>query len=224
MDYKPVINLEELTLLPEKAVQESGSNHRPPDYQKDVNLLDGSQARIRPLLCEEREAIVKFYARLSEDTRFLRYHYHKGELTDGDIKTFCDLDYRNVLALVAEKELDGHKAIIGVGRYIRIPPDHTAEVALVVQDNEQQKGIGTQLLRHLAILASQRDIQHFIGEVLRENGRMLSIFRKADPGMGQEVDSPSTCVVNLSVAEIVNSMALDFDMDTCAVKYYRPTG
>jgi GNAT superfamily N-acetyltransferase len=125
-------------------------------------------------------------------------------LTDSDLKNFCDIDYSDVMALVVEKERLGRLEIIGVGRYYRLPPDHTAEIAMVVQDDEQQKGIGTQLLRHLATLAWLRDIHHFTGEVLRQNGRMLSIFRKADPQMRQEVDSPSTCTIRVSVAEAMN--------------------
>jgi GNAT superfamily N-acetyltransferase len=68
----------------------------------------------------------------------------------------------------------------------------------------QGKGIGTQLLRHLAILARQQGIHHFVGEVLRNNGKMLSVFNKCDPGLEYEVDSPSTCNINTSVDQIIN--------------------
>jgi hypothetical protein len=57
------------------------------------------------------------------------------------------------------------------------------------------------LLKHLAVLAWERGIQNFFGEILRQNGRMISILRKSDPKMQQEVDCVSTCTVKLSVAE-----------------------
>lgn len=208
----------EFASLPEVPDKEWGSNHHPPEYRQQIRLLDGSTATIRPILCSDRDALLAFHSRLSEETRFLRYHYYKGALTEDDLKNFCDMDYSDVLALVAESEQRGRQEIIGVGRYIRIPPDHTAEVAFVVQDDQQQKGVGTQLLKHLAILAWQRGIRYFVGEVLRQNGRMLSIFRKCDPSMEQEIDSPCTCNVILSVAEILDGKTTMLGPKSCAVK------
>jgi GNAT superfamily N-acetyltransferase len=186
-------------------LQEKKNNGvKPPHYRKDIVLDDGTRFLIRPITCKDKKALLKFHSRLSPETRFLRYHYSKGELTEEDLQSFCNLDYQNAMGLVVETRDRGNKEIIAVGRYIRIPPDHTAEVALVVQDNQQGKGIGTQLLKHLAILAKEHNIQHFVGEVLRNNGKMLSVFTRCDPGMGYEVDSPSTCNINLSVEQIVH--------------------
>jgi GNAT superfamily N-acetyltransferase len=122
-------------------------------------------------------------------------------LTEDDLKNLCNIDYLTKMALVAEAERNGGKEIIGVGRYIKLPFDHTAEVAFIVQDSEQNKGLGTQLLKHLAQLAWQQEIYFFFGEVLRQNYRMLSIFKKSDPGMKLEVDGPTTCNITLSIAE-----------------------
>jgi RimJ/RimL family protein N-acetyltransferase len=200
MNEKIALKPGELKFLVESPEKNSAKVNMP-DYHQQITLLDGRKAMIRPISCDDRNELLAFHSRLSEDTRFLRYHYLKGALTEEDLNNFCDMDYHNSLALVAEMEKDGHPEIIGVGRYFRLPVDHTAEVAFVVEDDEQNKGIGTQLLKHLAILAYQQDIHHFVGEVLRQNGRMLSIFRKSDPGMGQEVDSPCTCNISISVAE-----------------------
>lgn len=171
-------------------------------YQQEVNLLDGKKVAIRLITSDDKIALTEFYSRVSNESRFLRYHYLKGKLTDDDLTNFCDVDYQDSLGLVAEQEQDGQKEIIGVGRFYRLPTNtHTAEVAFIVQDSEQRKGIGTCLLKHLAILAWELDIYFFLGEVLRENSRMLSICRKSDPEMNLFVDSDSTCAVTLSVAE-----------------------
>jgi len=74
----------------------------------------------------------------------------------------------------------------------------------VVQDSERHKDIGTRLLKHLAKLAWESDIYFFTGEVLRENGRMLSIFIKADPELHYSDADDHTCVVTLSVPEILD--------------------
>jgi len=185
--------------------------HTPPDYRRKIVLRDGNKALLRPITCDDRTALLAFYSRLSDETRFLRYHYLKGELTEADLRLFCELDYDNDLALVIERKRAGNKEIIGVGRYNRLPAKDTAEVAFEVQDSEQGKGAGTQLLKHLAILAWQRDIRYFTGEVFRTNAKMLNIFRKCDPNMEQVPDT-TTCDIRLSVREAINRSPKDFDI------------
>ena len=177
------------------------------DYRQEVDLLDGRKIVIRMITSDDKEPLRAFYARLSDETRFLRFLYSKGELNEDELKNFCDVDYYNNLGLVAERTQNEQKEIIGVGRFYRLPSStHTAEVAFVVQDSEQRKGIGTHLLKHLAVLAWKLDIYFFLGEVLEENTRMLSIFRKADPEMNQTIDSDSTCMVTLSIEETMFRM------------------
>jgi GNAT superfamily N-acetyltransferase len=171
------------------------------EYRQEVSLIDGTKVTLRPIRSSDKTALQEFHSRLSPDTRFLRYQYVKGDLTESDLKNFCDVDYSNTLALVAEIDVGGQPQIVGVGRYYRLADPQVAEVAFVVQDNEQRKGIGTHLLRHLAILAWYNDIRYFVGEVLRANGTMLSVFRKSDPYMENVVDDPRTCSVTVSVAE-----------------------
>ena len=172
-----------------------------PGFHLEVKLRDGSPAILRPILTEDKASLIEFHSHLSEDTRFLRYHYTKGNLTDEDLRTFCDIDYRDTLALIAEGAREGRTVILGVGRYSRLPKSDSAEVAFVVRDSEQNKGIGSILLKHLAEFAWQAGIRTFCGEVLRHNAKMLTIFRKCDPAMVQEVDCPSTCSITVSTAE-----------------------
>jgi GNAT superfamily N-acetyltransferase len=173
-------------------------------YRQEIELLDGRRIFLRPIGPQDKQALTAFHSRLSPDTRFLRYQYCKGDLTEQDLKNFCDVDYDRNLALVAETGSDGSREIIGVGRFCRLSDPQTAEVAFVVEDREQRKGVGTQLLKHLAIIAHSKGIRYFVAEVLRTNGKMLSVFRKSDSRMEQVTDDSSTCTVTLSVAEIIN--------------------
>jgi GNAT superfamily N-acetyltransferase len=173
-------------------------------YRQEIELLDGRQINLRPICPQDKQALTAFHSRLSQDTRFFRYQYFKGDLTDQDLKNFCDVDYDNDLAIVAETGAEGSRKIIGVGRFCRLSDPQTAEVAFVVQDSEQRKGVGTQLLRHLAIIAHSKGIRYFVAEVLRTNGKMLSVFRKSDSRMKHVTDDSSTCTVTLCVAEIID--------------------
>lgn len=182
-------------------------------YPQKVILLDGSQVVLRLICSDDKPDLLLFHSRVSDESRFLRYHYLKGELTDSDLHNFCDTDSRDNVALVVERDQEGKKEIIGVGRYNRLPDSEMAEVAFVVQDNEQKKGIGTILLKHLATLAWQQGIRYFCGEVLRQNARMLSIFRKFDPSMELMVDDTTTCSVTVSVADAMDMKLLPHRTD-----------
>jgi len=146
---------------------------------------------------------LSFHTRLSLESRFLYYHYAKGDLSQVDLKDYCDLDQHDNLALAAEKEHGEDRHIVAVGRYHRLPCGDTAEMAFAVQDSEQHKGLGTMLLKHLAGLAWERSVRYFTGEVLRVNGRILHILRRVSPSMTVAIDSSVTCYVTVSVAEIL---------------------
>ena len=186
--------------LPETIANGPASDNHVPDYLQEMNTLDGRKVSIRLITCDDKKKLQEFHTRLSEDTRYLRYQYSKGDLTESDLHTFCNVDYNNTLGLVAEMEISGQKHIIGVGRYARLNDPQIAEMAFVVQDSEQRKGIGTQLLRHLSILAWERGIRYFVGELLMESGRMINILRKSDPGMHQ-VTEGSCCTITIKVEE-----------------------
>src|SRR5512139_3742530 len=84
------------------------------DYRQETVLLDGENIVIRAIGPEDKKALLEFHKHLSEDTRFLRDQYLKGELTESDLKNFCEVDYDDTMALVAEMENAGCKQIIGV--------------------------------------------------------------------------------------------------------------
>jgi GNAT superfamily N-acetyltransferase len=177
------------------------------DYKRQIVLLDGSNVVIRSICPDDRRALIDFHARQSNETRFLRYHYLKGDLTEEDLHTFCDVDNVDNVALVVEREKSEQNEIIAVGRFYRLPTrPHRAEVAFVVQDSEQGKGIGTQLLKYLALIAWERDIYFFVGEVLKENFKMLSIFLKSDPVMYLKDETEHTCYVTLAVQQIIDTI------------------
>lgn len=165
-----------------------------PEYRKWVTLLDGRQALLRPILSSDKDAILALFDRLSPETRFLRFHYSKTKITPDELERYCCVDYHDSFALVAEICHEEHLEIVGVGRYVRLPCTDSAEIAFVVEDKEQGKGIGTHLLNELAVLARVRTVTTFVAELLNENIIMLDILRKYDPHLKQVADGNSLLV------------------------------
>jgi GNAT superfamily N-acetyltransferase len=185
---------------PKIAADRPNPNQPTLDYTHQMVTSDGQEVNIRPIKCDDKNKLKEFHSRLSSNSLYLRYQYFKGELSESDLQMFCNVDYNNTLGLVAEIKKDKQKYIIGVGRYARLNDPQIAEMAFVVQDSEQKKGIGTQLLRHLAVLAWERDIRYFVGELLRENGRMINILQKSVPKMTQ-LNEGSTCTITIKVED-----------------------
>jgi acyl-CoA synthetase (NDP forming)/GNAT superfamily N-acetyltransferase len=142
----------------------------------DFLLADGTSARLRPIQPEDAPAIVALHARFSERTRYLRYFSPYPRIPERDLHRFVNVDHRDREALVV---VSGDH-LVAVGRYERLGPGaEDAEVAFVVEDALQGRGIGSVLLEHLAAAARRVGITRFVAEVLPENSPMLRVFADA---------------------------------------------
>ena len=106
-----------------------------------------------------------------------RFFAPKKGFSEQEMAFFLNIDFDNHVALIAEIDEDGHPAIAGSGRYILVQPGQ-AEIAFLVVDAYQGQGIGTILMRHLAVLARDAGLKELIAEVLPENTAMLKLFKK----------------------------------------------
>ncbi|MCP2324789.1 acyl-CoA synthetase (NDP forming)/RimJ/RimL family protein N-acetyltransferase [Hamadaea flava] len=154
----------------------------------DVLLSDGSTVRIRPIEPSDAEAIVAMHGRFSERTRYMRYFSPYPRIPARDLDRFVNVDHRDREAIVVlHGRPDGSAEIIAVGRYERLGPQAPdAEVAFVVADAFQGRGIGSVLLEHLAASAEPAGITRFVAEVLPENGAMLRVFADAGYQVNRE--------------------------------------
>jgi len=95
------------------------------------------------------------------------------------VQPFVSIDYKNELAIVGTIQDTSGEKIIAVGRYIKNPGISTAEVAFLVQDQWQNRGIGTFLLEYLVKIAKENGFIGFTAEVLLENRNMLQVIHNS---------------------------------------------
>ena len=157
------------------------------EHETRVILKDGSTTTFRPITIDDVDAWLEFYGTLSNRTRFLRLHHIPKEMRREDALRYCSVDYKNSFAFVAEAIEEGKKRIVAVGRYNRLPAGSTAEIAFVIEDKYQEKGIGTKLIEWLAIVARENDIDTFEAYVMQENKMMLSVFQGYGFHMKREI-------------------------------------
>ena len=97
-----------------------------------------------------------------------------------EFQNFVFIDHRNDVAIVATIPEAHGEDIIAIGRYYLDEKTNLAEVAFVVRDDWQNRGIGTFLLKHLATIAKRNGIRGFTAEVLRANRAMQQVFLTSD--------------------------------------------
>jgi len=167
------------------AGREPEEPHYPLWWEADVLTADGSVVRIRPVVAADTEELRAMHARMSARSRYLRFFYAVGEVSDAQLTRLTDVDYRCRVSLVAES--GDH--IVAVGSYHGTDGETSAEVAFAVQDDQQGRGLGSILLEHLAAAARESGIGRFTAEVLSENQQMVRVFLDAGYAVTREYSS-----------------------------------
>ena len=149
----------------------------------DVILRDGSTLRLRAPAPADAEALLEFFASLSDRSRFLRFHGFPA-LVPALVEPVLEPDWEERGALVGA--LGGQ--IVALANYVRLRDRRVAEVAFTVHDDFQGRGIGTRLLEQLADAAGAVGIEEFLAEVLPDNRGMLNVFRDAGFDVVRELE------------------------------------
>jgi GNAT superfamily N-acetyltransferase len=139
-------------------------------------LRDGCRVEIRALRPDDRANLIAAVGRTSDRSLCRRFFGLKRSFTDQEAAFFVNVDFVDHVALVAIIDEEGRSVIAGGGRYIVVQPGQ-AEVAFVVVDEYQGRGIGGALMRHLTSIACAAGLRTFIAEVLPENTPMLQLFK-----------------------------------------------
>jgi GNAT superfamily N-acetyltransferase len=137
-----------------------------------VRLADGGLIRIRPVRSSDKPRFARAFGRMSSLSRYRRFLAHKRALSEADLRFFTEVDGDDHYALVALKKgaAGGEGELAGAARYLRLDgrPD-AAEIAVVVGDDHQRRGIGRVLLERLSQAAFDRGIRKFRVFLLAEN-------------------------------------------------------
>lgn len=177
------------------------ANASPSEWEMDVLLTDGTPVHVRPIHPSDAPALVTFHAKLSADTVYRRYFAAHPHLSAAEAEHFAVVDYARRFALVATEG----EELIGVARYEQTERPEVAEVAFVVADAYQGRGIGSLLLEHLAGAARERGVRRFVADTLFGNGPMLGVFR--DAGFEQATSVSDGIVrVEFPIAETPRSL------------------
>jgi acetyl coenzyme A synthetase (ADP forming)-like protein len=143
------------------------------EYEGDVVLTDGATVHMRAMQPEDEPRLAAMYERLSSDSLYYRFFSPVPRAT----ATSLEMHKLGAAGHVARIALLGDE-VLAAARYDVVSPG-VAEVAFVVADEHQGRGVGTLLLEHLAVIARSEGIHTFAADTLPDNGRMLGMFAAA---------------------------------------------
>ena len=135
-----------------------------------------SDLRVRPIRPDDEPRLVALFHRLSPRSVYQRFFAPRTWLPAEWYRAFANVDYQRRFALVAEHDTGEGTELVGVARYEPSDVPDTAEIALVVDDAWQGRGLGRELLDRLIDEAEARGIRRFRADVLGENRPMLALL------------------------------------------------
>jgi acyl-CoA hydrolase len=160
----------------------------PQELEHYDTLYDGTQIFFRPVKPTDESALSEMLYSLSERSVRTRYMAHTMTFPHKDVQQLTNVDYQQNLAIVGVVPRVSGEKIVAIAQYFLEPEKQTAEVAFIVQDEWQQKGMGTFLLDYLTQIARQRGVKRFYAKVLPRNKPMLTIFYNSGFDVNTEFD------------------------------------
>lgn len=146
-------------------------------YAAHERLRDGRLVKIRSLRPEDEADMLAALEQASAQSLQRRFFVMKRHFSDQERAFFMNVDFKNHVALVARAEEPDREVLAGGCRYIVFEPGR-AEMAFMVVDGWQGRGLGSILMRHLIQIASAAGLQELTAEILPENAAMLKVFGK----------------------------------------------
>lgn len=152
------------------------------EYPEELEVYrtsrSGFDMLLRPVKISDEPLLKDFFHSLSDDSVRKRFISSRTDMPHERLQDFVIIDYTREMIILAVRQDEHMEEIVGVGQYGIDEKSHTAEVALVVRDDYQSQGVGTELLSYLTQLAQGQGLLGFTAEVLFENAAMLHLFEK----------------------------------------------
>jgi GNAT superfamily N-acetyltransferase len=153
---------------------------------------------IRAVRPDDRDRFLQAFRLLEKDSIYTRFFSQRNDISDAELDRAVSVDFVREVALVVTTETARGEAIIASGRYIASDgAERSAELAFVVEEDYQGRGIASRLLAHLAAIARGQGLTRFEADVLTQNSPMLAVFKRCGFAMRQRREGG---VIHLTLA------------------------
>jgi RimJ/RimL family protein N-acetyltransferase len=166
-------------LYPDQVYLAASAHLYPEEVASTQTFKDGLTLRFRAIKPSDEEGMRRLFYRFSDQSVYYRYFSPVKTMPHARMQEYVNIDYVNTMSIVGLIGPPGEGKIIAEARYVRLPERPYADVAFVVDEACQGKGIATHLFMELIRIARGRGIEGFTADVLATNKSMLKVFEKA---------------------------------------------
>jgi len=153
----------------------------PRRFEKRIETRDGVPVLMRPVHATDEPKLSALFYNVSENTIYKRFMHTVKGMAHEELQYYLDVNYESNMVLVLETEETDEKEseIIGVAQYFLDQATRFADIAFIVRDEWQRRGLGTQMFQHLCEVARESGVEGFQAELLASNRGMVRVFHKS---------------------------------------------
>ena len=153
-------------------------------YRENWTSRDGRTVILRSITSKDKRIEKELIDGLSIQSSNYRFFHVIKEATEEMVNKFCDIDYKNEIAIIAEYNSNDKKRNVGVVRLFIDPNLQTGEFAILVADSFQNSGLGTKFMQTLIDIGRERGLKSIYGTVLADNKSMLALVKESGFNIG----------------------------------------
>jgi acyl-CoA hydrolase/RimJ/RimL family protein N-acetyltransferase len=161
----------------------------PEELETSKTTKTGMEVFFRPIKISDEPLLKEFIYSLSDRSLHRRFITLRKDMPHERLQEFVIIDYTKKMTILAVVRQGKKEILVGVGQYVIIEATHTADVAFMVRDEYQNRGIGTELLHYLTYLAKRRGLLGFTAAVISDNEPMLHVFEKLGADIETAIDT-----------------------------------
>jgi len=160
----------------------------PEELEHYDTLRDGTEIFFRPVKPTDEATLSEMLYSLSGHSIRTRYMAQTMTFPHKDVQQLTNIDYSQDISIVGTVPSVSAEQVVAIAQYYLDPKTQAAEVAFIVQDEWQKKGMGSFLLKYLTQIAKQRNVKRFYAKVLPTNKSMLAVFHNSGYKVNTEFD------------------------------------
>jgi acyl-CoA hydrolase/RimJ/RimL family protein N-acetyltransferase len=162
----------------DQAYIDGAGGEYPERLETHRTVRSGLNISLRPVKISDEPLLKDLFYSLSDHSLYQRFVSFRKDMPHLRLQEFVVVDYTTQMSILAVLQKGTKEVAIGLGQYLMCQDGHAAEVAILVRDEYQDQGVGTELLTYLTYLGKRNGLLRFTAEVLQENQKMLHLFEK----------------------------------------------
>lgn len=164
-------------IYPDQIYKSIAANY-PSRLETVKTFKDGLELRIRPVRASDEDMMRRLFYKFSDESKYYRYFTHVKVMPHKNMQKYLSVDYDKIVSVVAVHQSGNIERIVAEARYAAYPSGDAYEMAFLVDEEYQGRGIATFMANYLIKIARERGIKKLVASVLAQNRKMLEVFEK----------------------------------------------